>query len=297
MSDAYDYGNARVAARRGRLLAPDAIQRLAESGSPSAAIAQLERSADWRHAIDHARQWATEAPGVLETAIELHRATELAALPRWYDGAARSLVEALVSDLDCERVAAILRRRRAGQDAETINPSILEGALLDDVRLAELARATPPAAAFALLARLGLIDRIDAGRLAGAFADGDPAEFEAMLAAAWNRLRLRRAAGPGPDAEKVRSMMAEDARDESVVRAELAEGGAAGASLVERSLAFARLDRRAHLARREPDGIGPVCGYVAAIEAQTIRMRLASVRLSAGWTREVARSYLAAGVA
>lgn len=297
MSDAYDYGNARVAGRRGRLLAPDAILRIAESGSPAAASAQLERSADWHRSIEQARQSTTDASGVLETAIELHRASELTALPRWYAQPARRLVEALVAGLDCERVIAILRRRRAGQDVETINQGIVRGALLDDSQLAEIARANPPSAAMILLVRFGLLERDDAIRVARIFGEADPAEIEAMLLAAWDRARMHRAAGAGGDAVNVRDMLAEEARDRAAVREELAAGGAAGASLVERSLAFRRSERRARVARRDPNGIGPVAGYVAAVEDETVRLRVASARLSGGWTREVARSYLAAGAA
>jgi vacuolar-type H+-ATPase subunit C/Vma6 len=288
----YGYGNARIAARRGRLLAPEALERLAESGTLPAATAQLERLPEWRRAIDAARQGVADPAGVLRTAVELHRAAELAALPRWYDGPARRLVEALVMQLDLERLVALLRRRSAGQDAEAINPTLVRGAVLGGDQLADLARLPGSAAVYAALARRGLLAVPAAQALAVRARQGEPAELERLLGAAWEEARFARAGGGGADAASVRQALAEDAEDRAAVAVELAEGSAAGASLVERSLVLDRAERRARRARRDPEGIGPVIGYVAAIDAQAVRLRVILERLAAGWSRHVARAFL-----
>ena len=219
MSGDYDYGNARIAARRGRLLTSETLDRLAESGSAAAAAAQLERIPAWERALDTARQSAGDAAGSLALAIEHHRAAELGALPRWYHGTARRLVEALVLGLDLERVAAVLRRRRAGQSPEEVNATIVSGAFLDGMALAELARQPSLAAAVGVLRGHGLLDWPEAHELirlvAGQEQDSlspvgpfEPARFEAALSAAWTRARERRAVGSGDDARMVRRVIA-----------------------------------------------------------------------------------------
>ena len=292
----WDYGNARVAARRSHLLGAEAIERLAESGSATAALAQLERQAEWRDLIRPLHQVAVDPATTFALAVESFRSGELRALPRWYEGRPRRLVEALVLGLDRERVLAILRRRRAGQEAEAINPTIVGGALLDGATLADLARQPSPSMLIASLGRRHLLDEADARRLARLAPTLEPAALESALGVAWDRARLERAAGGGADARFVRQVIEEERRDRDAVREELEASGPAGASLVERSLRIARLDRLAHGGRRDTDGVGAVVGHVAAVEAQAIRLRTALARVAAGWTRQVARAFLPAEV-
>lgn len=289
----YDYGNARIAARRSRLLDATALEHLAQGASTAAAVALLERRPEWAEPIRSARQVAREPAALLDLAVEQHRAGELAALPRWYDGRARPLVEALVMDLDRERTVAIIRRRRAGQDATTINATIVRGALLSGSQLAELARQPILASLLATLGRMRVLDARDATRLAAGAAQLSARELEEGLDAAWRRARMRRAAGSGGDTRHVRHLLAEEAAAAETVADELAGGGPGAGALVERSLRLARLDSRAASAHRDPGGIGPVAAYVAAVEAHAIRLRTVLARLEAGWSPEVARAYLA----
>jgi hypothetical protein len=196
--------------------------------------------------------------------------------------------------LDLERVLAILRRRRSGQEAEAINPTIAGGALLDGPALADLARQPSVAMLISALGRLQLLDRADARNLARLAPALEPAALEGELGAAWERARLARAAGGGADDRLVRAVLDEERRERDAVREELEAGGPAGASLVERSLRIARLDRLAHVGRRDTVGVGAVAGHVAAVEAQAIRLRTALARVAAGWTRQVARAFLPA---
>src|SRR5512143_4260873 len=107
----YDYGNARVAALRGRLLDAVAFRRLADADSAGAFLAGLDRLDDWHAIRRETEPLFGEPQAAIEAAIERHRSARLGALAGWYEGPARRLVEALVMPLDGERITAILRRR------------------------------------------------------------------------------------------------------------------------------------------------------------------------------------------
>jgi hypothetical protein len=66
---------------------------------------------------------------------------------------------------------------------------------------------------------------------------------------------------------------------------------------LEREATLARLERVARAGPRDPLGISAVAGYVAALDAQAIRLRASLARVVAGWGPETARPYLAAGAA
>lgn len=291
-----DYGNARIAALRAGLLDGPAFHRLAESGSPAAFLALLERSEDWAPILREVAALGGDPAAAAEAAIERHRSERLGALPGWYDSPARSFVEALVMSLDAERALAILRRRRAGESPESIGTTIVGGALLGPAELGRLARAPGVASAIGLLVRFGLIGVDDGPGLVAAAALDVPAErFERAFAAAVDRARLSRTWGRGPDAALVRGVLAEEGRIREAAAREMTDTGPATAALVERTAELERLDRLARRARRDPLGIGVVAGYIAAVEAQAIRLRAALARVRAGWTSELVGSYLALG--
>jgi vacuolar-type H+-ATPase subunit C/Vma6 len=293
VSAGYDYGNARVAARRGRLLGDEAVARLADSGSAAAAAAQLERVVEWRSPIEQARQVSGDAASALALAIEIHRSSEIARLRNWYDGQPARLVEALVMPLDHERVTAILRRRRAGEPAEAILPTIVRGALLSSAELAHVARAATAAAAMPLLVRFGLLLPADASQLLNLAEEAGSTRLEGALLAAWDRARDERAASRGIDARRVATLLAEERADRLAVRDALEFGGAASAALVERATVLARAEVRARRARRDLHGIGAVAGFIAAVDAEAVRLRVVLARLAGGWSRGMARSFLA----
>ena len=235
---------------------------------------------------------------VAETAIERHRTVRLGRLRSWYPPPVRSLVESLTVSLDLERLIALLRRRRAGGSAEAIGGTLTGGAMLGPAELGRIARSTGTAGALALVARYDLIDAADVGPLAagadfaaGARAEGWP-RFEANLTAAVERHRGARLAGRGPDVDLVRRALAREAADRRAVLRELAEGGTAMAALAERALTLERLDGQARSGRRDPLGIGTVVGYVAAVEAQAIRLRAIVARVRAGWPAAFIAPYL-----
>jgi vacuolar-type H+-ATPase subunit C/Vma6 len=291
-----DYGNARIAALRSRLLDAPSVRRLAESGSPAAFLAGLERSDDWRGILREAEPLFAEPQAAIERAIERHRSARLGGLVGWYDGSARQLVEALVLFLDAERVIAVIRRRGGGEPGVEVGASVIGGALLDAQALAELARAGSVGALLGELPGAGLIAPDDARLLRrGVDEHRGPRWLEDRLLDAFDRARETRAEGRGADAATVRRLLAEERAERKAVAVELVELGPAAAWLTERSARLRRLDRQAHLGRRDPLGIGTVAAYVAAVEAQAIRLRALLTRIVAAWGPETIAPFLVAG--
>lgn len=290
----FDYGNARLASMRGRLLDRSTIARLGESATPSAMVAQLERVEDWAPILRLVAPLGTDATVALEAAIEFHRSARWGALPRFYEDGDRRLVEALVMPLDTERALAVMRRRRAGEPADQIATTVIPGALLNAHSLALVARAPGPAAALYPLVDADVLDRGDAGLIAAAETQGTrSADLEAMLQAAIERSRWARTNGRGPDAAAVRRLLDHERADREAVVIELSEAGPGFATLLDRSTKLARLDALAAGGRRDLLGIGAVAGFVAAVEAQAIRLRAMVARVRAHWSAEDAAPYLA----
>ena len=288
---AADYGNARVAAWRSRLLDRGTLQRLAESSSPTVLLATLGRDPEWRTVVRDVASLGGDPAAAIDMAIERHRAARLAGLPAMYDGRERRLVEALVMSLDGERIVAILRRRRAGEAADAIGATIVPGALLDAASLGRIARAVSLSEVAGLIARAGLIPAA-AQRPLAALLDGPGPRTELDLVQAFDRARLERAMGRSADARFVRDLISREVADRRSAATELAASGVAAAVLVERTSTLARLDDVAAGAREDPLGIRTVAAYVAAIGAQAIRLRVVVARVVAGWTAAMARPYL-----
>lgn len=300
----YGYGNARVAALRARLIGPALLRQLAESDSPAGMLEQLDRLEDWHpflapppaHAAGGADGDGADPAQTVLWAIERHRSSRLGALPRWYAPPARALVEALAMSLDLERVLELLRVRAAGVATDDPSRMVPPGAILDARRLASIAAASTSAEALRLLARAGVIEAPGPGDLATASGHPeDRATVEAALLAAWARARRERAAGGGRDAALVREIIAAELAAEQEMLGELAEHGLDAAVRAERVATLGRLDALARRARRDPLGIGAVAGYVAAVEAQAIRLRAILGRVGGRWDRERVVAWLWSG--
>lgn len=289
----YDYGNARVAALRGRLLDPAALHRLAEADSAGAFLALLERAEDWRPILRETAPLVVDPQGAVEASIERHRSARLGALVRFYPPPARRLVEALVLPLDRERIVALVRRRLAGEAPEVVGATIVGGALLDAAALGALVRAPTLVALVRAVGRAGLIPAGEAIALGRRVEQGiGRPELEARLVATFEQGRIERAGGSDPNAGAVRAILAREQAERRTVAAELAAAGPGAAALLERTLTLARLDELARTGRRDPLGIGPVAGYVAAVEAQAIRLRASLARVVAGWGHDLVGLYL-----
>ena len=289
----YDYGNARIAALRGRLLDPAAVRKLADADSPGAFLGVLERMDDWRPILRETEPLFGEPQAAIEAAIERHRSARLAGLIGWYDGSARRLAEALVMPLDAERVLAIVRRRSGGVSASAAGASVVGGALLDAATLGALARAATLSGLVGSLGRSGFLSRSESRAIvAGIEARRGQRWLEDRLTEAFDHAREERASGRGGDAQLVRGIVATERTERAMVATELLETGPGTAWLVERAASLARLDRQADHGPREPLGIHPVAGYVAAVEAQAIRLRAILTRIVAGWGSDVVAPYL-----
>jgi vacuolar-type H+-ATPase subunit C/Vma6 len=292
----YEYGNARVAACRSRLLGADDLRRLREAGSAPATLAVLARFDDWHAIVAEVAALASPPAAAIHAAIEAYRSRRLAALLGWYPPPIRKLVEALVMPLDVERLLAIVRRRRAGQSSDLVGASVAPGALLDAGAIGRLARATTLEALIERAADEGLLAPSDASAVADLATSGGAADrVEQAIVAATDRARLARASGRHGGAALVRRVMDDEVavRIASVVGTR--EAGPAVAALGERDATLARLDGLARLGRRDPLGIGVVAGYAAAVEATAIRLRAVVAGAVAGWSPGLVGEYLDVG--
>jgi len=290
----YDYGNARIAAMRGRLLDRAAISRLGDSATPSVMVAQLERAADWAPIMRRVAPLGTDPAVALEAAVEFHRSARLGVLPSYYDGQERRFVEALVLPLDLERTVALLRRRRAGEAGDAIASTAVPGALLDASAISAIARAPGTAAALRPLLEQEIIARDDLVAIVTAETRGAPsAEVESLLHDAIDHARWTRVDVRGGEAAALRRLLAHEREAREAMVIELTEAGPTLATVLDRTTRLAVLDALAALGPRDPLGIGAVAGYVAAVEAQAIRLRAMIARVRARWSTEDAAPFLA----
>lgn len=288
----YDFGNARVAARRSRLLAPAELQRLADAGSPGALLAQLATLDDWRREVAEVEALAGDPTAAVDAAVERHRGRRLRSLLTWYPDPARRLVAALVLPLDLERLLSVVRLRRAHETADAIAERVSPGALLSAATIGRLARARSGAEIVELAARAGVLDA--AGVRRRDVPADDPIRFEAWLVEAVDRRRRALAAGQGRDGALVGTLLERDAADHDAAWLLARDSGIATATAVDRATRLDRLDTVAALGRHDASGVGAVAGYVAAVEAQALRVRAALAAASAGWTPQRVGEYLVA---
>jgi vacuolar-type H+-ATPase subunit C/Vma6 len=292
----YDYGNARVAAARSRLLGPDDLLRLRDAGTPAALLALLERFDDWRTVLGEAASVAASPTEAIETAIERYRSLRLGALLRWYAPPALELVEALVLPLDVERLVAVVRRRRSGEPSDRIGASVPPGALLDGRAIASLARAPSIRDVIERAAAASLFGTGDVRALTRlATGEATPERVEWAIVEAADRARLALAAGRDPNAGAVREVIEGEMATRANAARTTREDGAGIAAPGERDATLARLDRMARLGRRDPLGVAAVAGYVAAVEAQSIRLRAALAGAAAGWSPDLVGEYFNLG--
>jgi hypothetical protein len=301
MSAGYDYGNARLAGLRGRLVDSACLRRLGQAAGPGEFVALLGQKPDWRSIGSSPGERGRDGRAAAEDLIERWRATRQRGLLRYYEPPIRRLVEALVMPLDAERVTAILRRRRAGTRGAAASGTVAPGALLDQGTLDRLARMPTDAAFLRALGGTGLLGPEAAAALATlaeeAATSSEPearaAATEAGLRAAVDRARAARAQGRGPDAAFLRVLLAGEAADRDAVAAELAATGPAPAALLERGLLLKRWSALGRWAYRDPLGIGPVAAYVAAVEFSVVRLRAVLARVAGAWRDPDAAPYLA----
>jgi vacuolar-type H+-ATPase subunit C/Vma6 len=291
----YDYGNARIAARRSRLLDATAERRLFEAGSPAALLALLGGHDDWRPVVSDVVALSADPAAAVDAAVERFRSRRLSVLRTWYPEPARRLVDALVLPLDVERLFAVLRRRWGGEPAEAIGAAVAPGALLGTTAIGRMARAPSVEATLLVAAHGGVLDAQAARSIGRHAAAGMAAPtLEASVLAATDARRVELTRGRRPDARAVRSLVEGEMASRAEVAAVLAESGVTGASAVERTLVLGRLDRLAAIGRRDRLGIGAVAGYVGAVEAAAMRIRAILAGVAGGWSWTRLGEYLEA---
>lgn len=289
----YDYGNARIAAARSRLVDRDGLRHLQEARTTAAMLAVLERYADWRPVLAEVSSFGAPPAQAIDVAIERHRSHRLAALPGWYPPPERGLVEALVLFLDGERLLAVIRRRRAGEPPDRVGAAVAPGALLDAASIGFLARAPSLPVLLERAVVAGLLAGRDARAVARvADAGGRPDVIESALMSALDAARRARASGTGEDARRARAIIDDELSIRALASTEASEAGMAAAALGERDATLARLDRLVRVGHRDPLGIGTVAAYVAAVEAGSIRLRAILTGIVAGWPADLVGEYL-----
>jgi vacuolar-type H+-ATPase subunit C/Vma6 len=274
------------------------LARLAAAGSPEAMLLMLERLDPWRAVLGQVGPLMMPIAAGIEVAIERHRAACLAEVSGLFPEPARTLVEALVMPLDLERVLEVLRRRRVGETAEAVDAAVSRGALLGDAALGAIARAGDLRAVARLLARFGLLSAEEAAALGAGSSNGtDPVRLEAEVIAAFEHARRRRAGTRGVrgNGAAISAILDAERAEASAVVAELRASGPDAATDLEREVRLTRLDGLAARGRRDPLGIGVAIGYIAAVEAEAIRLRVALASVASGWSRDRAGAWLELG--
>jgi len=216
----YVYGNTRVRARKAALLA----------GSDYEALIGLDLDGLLGALAGTAYRSEVEAAlprfhGVrrLHEAVRSHLGRSLRELARFYSGAARQIVEEMLSSWDVRNAVTLLRGQAAGASADDVVPLIVPVGRIDEVSAREVARQPEFAAAIDLLVAWQLPTPEDARAIANAWPEyersADLAIFEhAVVSAHAERVSaaLRRF---GSGAEPLAVALREENDDLSVLTA------------------------------------------------------------------------------
>jgi len=133
----YDYGNARLRARRAELFDALAYERLLgrDLDGLLAALAESPYRAEIEEAIPRLRGLPA-----LHRALSVNLVRTLRAVAGFYSGRPRAGIELLLSDLDLQTVLTVLRGLARRLPPEEIVPLLVPAGALDEVSAGELAR-------------------------------------------------------------------------------------------------------------------------------------------------------------
>jgi V/A-type H+-transporting ATPase subunit C len=149
----YDYGNARLRAKKSQLLAKRELDALAEAGSPQGLISALIKTA-YRKSVEAALARASGLDCIAE-ALRYDLVNTLGAVRAFFTGQAGEMAAIVLRAYDVQNVKAILR----GLSKQATTGEILSVLLpIGDLRvgeLAELASSPSPRASIDVLATLG----------------------------------------------------------------------------------------------------------------------------------------------
>lgn len=150
MARGYNYGNARLRARKGRLLDRDALLALLQSGDLSGLCRALADTV-YREAVESALLQASGLP-CLRHALEQHLVARSAEIRSFYRGEPGRLVDLLFTRYDVDNVRAVLRGLAAQRPPAEIRDSTMPIGDLRPSDLQALARLSNPLEAVDLLA-------------------------------------------------------------------------------------------------------------------------------------------------
>jgi vacuolar-type H+-ATPase subunit C/Vma6 len=149
----YDYGNARLRAKKSKLLTKRELDALAETASPQGLISALVKTA-YRKPVEMALARATGMDCIAE-ALRYDLVNTLGAVRAFFTGQAGEMAAIVLRTYDIQNLKAILRGlSKQAATGEILSTLLPIGELKADV-LAELARSPSPRAAIDVLASMG----------------------------------------------------------------------------------------------------------------------------------------------
>jgi len=149
----YDYGNARLRAKKSQLLGKRELDTLAETGSPQGLISALVRTA-YRKPIEAALARSSGMDCIAD-ALRYDLVKSLGQIRSFFTGQAAEMAVIVLRAYDIQNLKSILRGLSKQAAAGEILPSLLPVGELKGNELAELAGSPSPRAAIDVLASLG----------------------------------------------------------------------------------------------------------------------------------------------
>lgn len=191
MSEGFDFGNARVRARRAALLGESRYRELAAADVDRmlAVLADTPYRPDLEAAAPRRRSLR-----LVEEALRVNFARSLRELAGWYSGPAAAVLAPVLERWDLRNVRAVLRGQHARRSADEIRAALVPAGRLGDDVLSELAAQPGLRAAIDLMVAWGIPSRAVARAAADALrpfeTTGDFAALERAVERA-AALRLR----------------------------------------------------------------------------------------------------------
>ncbi len=183
----FEYGNARLRARRSRILGESDYRELVLAGTTDRMLGVLRTTAygvDVERALVHHRPLQR-----LDGAVSGHLVRMLADLRRFYAGRAAEGVDLLVGRWDLRNLLAIVRSTSRPTARAELDTMLVPAGMLDPSALAELAAQPSLRSVIELMVAWDLPSRPTARRLLREWprfeTAGDPSVFEEALTRAW----------------------------------------------------------------------------------------------------------------
>ncbi len=248
LASGYDYGNARLRARRPDLLSAAVIEEMLELDLDG--IAGALSTTAYRGSLERVTV-RSQGAARIHDAVRLHLAAALDATRRMYEDEARGLVDLALADVDLHNALVLLRAHVHGGDREAAVVHLVPLGNITDVLAREVLRQPELAAAVQLIVRWRLPDPETARVLQAAWpvyeVDASIAHLEHALCAATAARVIAGARAAGPDGAELLRAAGREADERNLVVALRAQAGSAAepAFLPQTSLHLQSLSRAA----------------------------------------------------